>query len=106
MKPISHAATAQRYYRLGFSLIERELCLRLKIGNVSISAVEQTWRGIVLTFEQFTPRTMRHYESCLPESCSVEQIAGLIYLNIAQNFRDNAATCKAYFQDLGITLFQ
>jgi len=64
------------------------------------------FKGVALTFESFTPRTMCQYEVSLPECCSVEQIAGLIYVNIAQNFRDSAAMCKAHFQKLGLPLFQ
>ena len=38
--------------------------------------------------------------------CSIEQIAGLIYLNIAQNFRADRDACKRYFETIGIPLFQ
>ena len=106
MKPISNSATAQKYDRLGFLLVEREYCLRLTLGNISISGVEHPWNGVRLTFESFTARTMHQHESCLPERCSVEQIAGLIYVNVVQNFRDRAPMFKAHFQLLGIPLFQ
>jgi hypothetical protein len=36
----------------------------------------------------------------------MEQIAGLIYANIAENFGDNKEACKAHFHILGIPLFQ
>ena len=52
------------------------------------------------------PRRMCQYEVWLPERCSIEQIAGLIYVNILQSFQDSAATCKTYFHTLAIPLFQ
>lgn len=76
------------------------------IGNVSIYAVEHPFKGVALTFESITSRTMCQYEVSLPERCSAEQIAGLIYVNISENFRDDAAMCKSHFQKLGLTLFQ
>jgi hypothetical protein len=104
MKSFANPSTDEKYYRLGFSA---DGCsLKIMIGNVSIHAVEHPFRGVVLIFESITPRTICQYEASLPESCSVEQIAGLIYVNISENFRDNAAICKAHFQKLGLTLFQ
>jgi hypothetical protein len=39
----------------------------------------------------------------LPEVCSGEQIAGLIYINIVENFPGSEAICKAHFEKVGIT---
>jgi len=104
MKIFSAPSTDEKYRHLGFSPVD--LAMKLKIGNVSILAVEHPIKGVVLIFECIAPRTMCQYETSLPEVCSVEQIAGLIYVNIALNFSDTAETCKAYFQDLGLSLFQ
>jgi hypothetical protein len=100
----SNDATAAKFDRLGFA--PSGIFLRLKIGNVSIDAVEHLWKGVVLTFECITSRTMCQYDSSLPERCSLEQIAGLIYINIAENFSDSREACKEHFQRLGIPLFQ
>jgi len=104
MKVFSNPRTAEKLRQLGFSAAE--LSLRLTIGEVSIYAIEHPFKGIALTLESFTPRTMCQYEVSLPEHCSVEQIAGLIYVNIAQNFRGSAEMCKSHFQKLGLPLFQ
>jgi hypothetical protein len=58
--------------------------------------VEHPIKGVVLIFECITPSTMCQFETSLPELCSVEQIAGLIYVNITPNFRDHTKkVCKA-----------
>ena len=103
MKFFSDPSTAEKYYRLGFSVAD--LSLRITLGDVSIYAVEHPIKGVALSFKSITPRTMCHYEVFLPERCSVEQIAGLIYVNIAENFRDSGAIFKAHFQKLGLKLF-
>jgi hypothetical protein len=104
MSFFSDPGTAEKYHRLGFS--DDSFSLKIKIGDVSIDAVEHPLRGVVLMFQSVTVRTACMYEVSLPESCSVEQIASLIYVNIAENFRCNVPTCKAHFQKLGIPLFQ
>lgn len=104
MKLFSDPGTEGKYRQLGFS--PSDLALRLAIGDVSICAVERPFKGVVLIFESITPRTMCQYEASLPEHCSVEQIAGLIYVNITQNFRGSAEMCKAHFEKLGLPLFQ
>jgi hypothetical protein len=38
--------------------------------------------------------------------CFVSHPAGLIYVNIAHNFRDHKEEFKAHFQKLGLSLFQ
>ena len=104
MKPFSNPCTAEKYRQLGFSATD--LSVKLTIGRVSIYAVEHSFKGVAMIFESITPRTMCQYEVTLPERCSVEQIAGLIYMNVAQNFRDSAEMFKAHFQSLGLRLFQ
>jgi hypothetical protein len=104
MRFFANPSTAEKYSLLGFS--DADFSLKVTIGNVSIYAVEHPFKGVVLTFESLTPRTTCQYEVSLPERCSVEQIAGLIYVNMAENFGNNAATCKAHFQKLGLSLFQ
>lgn len=100
MKFFSDPGTAEKYRQLGFS--PADLSLRLIIGDLSIYALEHPFKGVVLIFESITPRTMCQYEVSLPEHCSVEQVAGLIYVNIAQNFRGSAEIFKAHFEKLGL----
>lgn len=104
MDLFSNPGTAEKYRQLGFSAADHSL--KLTIGDVSIYAVEHSFKGTALTFESFRPRTICQYEVSLPESCSAEQIATLIYVNVAQNFRGSAEICKAHFQKLGLPLFQ
>jgi hypothetical protein len=104
VKPFSNPGTAEKYRQLGFSAAD--VSLRLTIGDVSIYAVEHPFKGVALIFESITPRIMCQYEVSLPERCSVEQIAGLIYVNVVQNFRGSAEKYKAHFQELGLPLFQ
>jgi hypothetical protein len=96
--------TAEKYCRLGF--LAADLCLRLKIGDVSICAVGHPFNGVALIFESVTTRTACQYEVFLPELCSVEQIAGLIYVNITKNFSSSREIYKAHFEKLGLHLFQ
>ena len=103
MKCFANPATAYKYDRLGFR--QSGIFLRLRIGNVTVDAVEHP-KGVRLTFEMITTRSMSQYEAFLPENCSLEQIAGLIYANIAKNNRDNSAICRAHFEALGLPLFQ
>jgi len=95
---------AEKYRQLGFA--PAGISLELKVSDVSVSAVEHPWKGVALFFESYMIRSMCQYESSVPTNCSVEQIAGLIYINVAQNFPDSAAQFKAHFQALGIPLFQ
>jgi len=104
VKPFSDPGTEDKYLRLGF--VPVGLSLRLTIGKVSVYAVEHPWKGAALMLESFTPRTMTQYTVACPTKCSREQIAGLIYMNVAQNFRDSAEAFKTHFQPLGIPLFQ
>ena len=104
MKVFSNPEVEAKYRRLGFG--PADLSFKLSFGNVSVYAGEHLWKGIVLTFESMDRRSMALYEVSLPEKCSVEQIAGLIYVNIVRNHRDSAKAWKAYFQNLGVHLFQ
>jgi len=104
MKIFSNPEVEEKYRKLGFTL--SDLSLKLTVGGVSVYAVEHLFKGVRLTFESFTSRTMCQYEASLPEKCSVEQIAGLIYVNIAQNHRDSASAWQTHFARLGIPLFQ
>lgn len=104
VKAFSDPTTEDNYLKLGF--VPDGLSLKLTVGRVSVYAVEHPWKGAALTLESFTPRTMTQYTVACPTKCSREQIAGLIYMNIAQNFRDSAAAFKAHFQQLGVPLFQ
>jgi hypothetical protein len=63
--------TDEKYRLLGFSA--DGLSMKLTIGSVSIHAVEHPIKGVVLIFESITPRTMRQYETSLPERCSVSR---------------------------------
>jgi hypothetical protein len=104
MKIFSNAEVERRYLSLGF--IHSDLFFKLSVGNVTVYAVEHLWKGVVLTFELFTSRSMCQYEVSLPQKCSVEQIAGLIYVNIAESHRESAGAWKSHFESLGVPLFQ
>ena len=104
MKVFSKPVTEANYRRLGFA--QDDLSFKLCVGNVSVYAVEHLWKGVVLTFESFTSRSMCQYDVSLPEKCSVEQIAGMIYMNISTNHRESAGAWKSYFEQLGVALFQ
>jgi hypothetical protein len=93
-----------KYRRLGFK--PAALGLELVIGNVQLSAAEHTWRGVVVIFTCVTPRRMVQFDVGVPFKCSVEQIAALLYMNFASNFREDADALKAHLQSNGIHLFQ
>jgi hypothetical protein len=96
--------TNEKYRKIGF--LPDGLFLKLTVGNVSVCAGDHLFKGVALTFESFTRRSISQSEVTLPEKCSVEQIAGLIYINVAQNFRDDKETFRAHFEIVGIPLFQ
>ena len=100
----SKPETETKYRRLGFD--QDGLFFKLCVDNVSVYAGEHLWKGVVLTFESFTSRSMSQYHVSPPEKCSVEQIAGLIYRNISSNHRESAGAWKSYFEQLGLPLFQ
>ncbi len=62
--------------------------------------------GAAITLQSITPRTATRYEVACPTKCTAEQIAGLIYVNIAKNFRGSAEAFRKYFEKLGLHLFQ
>lgn len=82
------------------------LSLKLTVGGVSLYAVEHPWKGATITLESYTARTTTQYSVACPTKCSTEQIAGLIYMNVAQNFRHSAEAFKEHFKKFGIPLFQ
>jgi hypothetical protein len=101
---LTNPNTNEKYRKLGF--LPDGLFLKLIVGNVSVYAGDHVFKGVALTFESFTHCSICQSEVTLPEKCSVEQIAGLIYLNVAQNFRDAKEAFRAYFETLGVPLFQ
>ena len=104
MKAFSDASTEEKYLKLGF--VPDGLALNLTVGEVSVYAIEHPWMGAAITLQSITPRTATRYEVACPTKCTAEQIAGLIYVNIAMNFRNSASAFKAHFEKLGVPLFQ
>ena len=104
MKAFSDPNTENKYLKLGF--VPDGLSLKLTVGGVSLYAVEHPWKGAVITLESYTARTMTQYSVACPTKCSTEQIAGLIYMNVAQNFRQSAEAFKEHFKKFGVPLFQ
>lgn len=103
MRIFSNSETDQKYRKLGFT--QADLSLKLTVGGVSVYAGEDIFKGVRLTFESFAPRSMSQYDVSLPEKCSVEQIAGLIFANVALNHRESAAAWQVHFTRLGMPLF-
>jgi hypothetical protein len=91
--------TNEKYRKLGF--LPDGLFLKLTVGNVSVYAGDHLFKGMALIFESFARRSICQYEVTLPEKCSVEQIAGPIYLNVTQNFRDAKEAFRTHFEKLG-----
>jgi hypothetical protein len=104
VKVFNNPSTDAKYRQLGFAL--DGLFLKLRLGNVSVYAAEHPLKGVALTFESFTARRLCQYEVTLPESCSPERIAELIYVNVAQNFRDSKDVWKTHFENLGVLTIQ
>jgi hypothetical protein len=100
----SDKALQAKYTSLGFAPID--LGMRLQVGAVKLEAVEHPFKGVVVFFSGSTPRAMTHYEAGVAKECSVEQIAGVIYANVAKNFREDADAFKHHITTLGIPLFQ
>jgi hypothetical protein len=94
--------TAEKYRKLGF--LSAGLSVKLTIGSVSVYASEHPFKGVLLIFEEFTGRRICQYESTLLEECGIEQIAGLIYLNVAHNFHHASEEFRNHFSNLGIPL--
>lgn len=98
------AGVEEKYRRLGFK--STPLGMELRIGNVELSAAEHPWKGVVIIFTCITPRAMSQFDVAVPTRCSVEQIAGLIYVNITTNCHHDAETCRRHFEALNVPLFQ
>jgi hypothetical protein len=92
------------YRRLGF--VPDGFGMKLKIGNVELVAVEYPLSGVALFFTGVGRRTATQFEIALPVSCPPELIAGMIYVNFAKSFHEDAASCKEYLRGLKIPLFQ
>jgi hypothetical protein len=74
----------------------------LQVGNTEITAVEHPLKGVALIFTSVGGRSAYYFESSAPTYASSEQIATLIYSNLAMNIPADARTCKVQFQELGI----
>jgi hypothetical protein len=99
VKIFHNPTTEAKFRQLGFA--QDGLFFKLRLGDVTVYAAEHPLKGLSLTFESFTPRTMCQYEATLPEFCSAEKIAGLIYVNIRQNFADSKDIWKTHLEHLG-----
>lgn len=53
-----------------------------------------------------TARTMTQLETCAPVGASIEQIACLIYVNVARCIKHEVETCQLYFENLNLHVFQ
>lgn len=104
VKAFSDPSTEAKYLSLGF--VPEGRSLKLSVGNVSVYATEHPWKDAILVLESFSPRTMTQYDIACPTKCSAEQIAGLIYMNVATNFQDSADAFKSHFEKIGVPLFQ
>ena len=80
--------------------------MRLQIGRLEIQAVEHPYKGVALFLRAISNRTVGEIETCAPACASAEQIACLIYINVARWMKAEAASCKRYFEELNLHLFQ
>ena len=92
--------TVRKYERLGFK--KQGYGLALQIGCTEISAVEHPLKGVALIFSSVGGRSACYFESSAPTCASSEQIAALIYTNLAKNIPADAGACRRKFCDLGI----
>ena len=97
------SALQEKYERLGFK--PQGLGMELQIGTVKLNAVEHPWKGVVIILTQITRRSMCQSEFGVSALCSVEQIAGLIYLNFKSGLREDVDTCKRYFESVHVEPF-
>jgi hypothetical protein len=72
------AEVEQKLTCLGFS--PRGLGMELTIGSCKIQVVDGPM--LMISMSSFGPRSICSYDVKCPTSCSKEQIAGLIYLNV------------------------
>ena len=89
-----------KYELLGFTADGVGMVLQL--GNTKITAVEHPLKGVALIFSSIGGRSASYFESSAPAHASIEQIAALIYFNVAMNIASDAETCKRRFRGLGI----
>ena len=94
----------QKYLALGF--VPDQLCLMLKVGCVELKALDYPLGGIALFFSGVGRDEAAFFEIKLPNLCSEEMVAGMIYVNIARAFPKDAAIWKRHFQNLKLPLFQ
>ena len=102
---VFNSADLYKKYR-GLGFIDHELGMKASIGGVRIVAVEHPFYGVALFFEHIDCRTATQFEIMVPAACSTEQIAGLIYVNFVETFREKAPLCRRYFERLNVDLFQ
>lgn len=98
------AEAEENYRRIGFSSDSSKMTL--KVGCVEVTAVDYPLGGIVVFFLGFRRDTAAQFEIQLPVNCSAEMVAGMIYVNIAKAFPEDAPKWKRHFQDLNLPLFQ
>jgi hypothetical protein len=96
------AELEQKLSSLGFT--PSQYGMKLELGGQKIEAVDGPM--LMISFTSISPRTICNFDVKCPRSCSKEQIAGLIYMNVRMNFSEVAEMCKAHIQALGIPLFQ
>lgn len=94
----------QNYVRLGF--VPDQLSLTLKVGCVELKALDYPFGGIALFFSGVRSDAAAQFEIRVPNLCSPEMVAGMIYANIARVFPKDAPIWKGYFQKLNLPLFQ
>lgn len=87
---------------LGF--MRAGLGMEMHIGTTKIHVVEGPM--LMISISCFGSRSVCSYDVECPRLCSKEQIAGLIYVNMALNFRSDADAFKLHLQSLGLPLFQ
>ncbi len=91
---------------LGLGFLPDQLCLKLKVGCVEVKALDYPLGGIALFFSGVGRDEAAFFEIRLPNLCSTELVAGMIYANIARAFPKDAPIWKRHFQSLRLPLFQ
>ena len=92
------------YTALGF--VWDQLSLKLKVGCVELTALDYPFGGIALFFTSVRSRSATQFEIRLPNRLSSEMVAGMIYVNVARIFPEDAPIWKRHFQNLKLPLFQ
>jgi hypothetical protein len=101
---LSREEDEHNYLRLGF--VPDQLCLKLKVGCVELTALNYPFGGVALFFTGVRADAAAQFEIRLPSLCSLEMVAGMIYANIARVFPKDAPIWKRHFQSLKLPLFQ